>query len=271
MEIFFLFILGLVVGSFLNVVVFRIEKGESFVLGRSHCQNCDHSLAWFENLPLLSFLFLRGKCRKCALKISWQYPLVELGTAILFALSYFIFSFYDSNNFLIPLLFLGVLSFAILIFVYDSRFLLIPNSFLWGINISTALFLSAHWIWSFVPVQYFPPSPTSAFLGAVISGIFFFFLVYLSKETWMGWGDVWLGVWGGMLLGMELVQLFITGAFTFGAIVGLTLILRKKKTLKTEVPFAPYLLLSGFFFLTACYFFPSILPFLSPWLPGTIE
>ena len=85
MSIFFLFCLGLIVGSFLNVVALRLEAGTDFVRGRSACPKCHALIAWYDNLPLFSFLFLRGKCRSCKNLISWRYPLVELGTGLIYA------------------------------------------------------------------------------------------------------------------------------------------------------------------------------------------
>ena len=82
-------IIGLCVGSFLNVVVLRGFSGESIVLPPSHCPKCDHKLAWYDNIPVLSYLILRGKCRYCSEKISWQYPVVELVTGLVFAGIYF--------------------------------------------------------------------------------------------------------------------------------------------------------------------------------------
>ena len=95
MLIFYLliFIFGLFIGSFLNCVIYRLEQGESFLKGRSYCPNCKHQLAWYDLLPVLSFLFLRGRCRYCKKPISWQYPIVELFTGIVFTLPLFSYSF----------------------------------------------------------------------------------------------------------------------------------------------------------------------------------
>lgn len=273
--IFFLFFLGLLVGSFLNVVIFRIERGESFVGGRSHCLQCKHTLAWFENIPLLSFLWLKGKCRDCEVSLSWQYPLVEVITALLFTSSFFILRTYQSQEpwlqLTIASLLLLTLCFAILITVYDLRFSLIPNTFLWGLNVSTFFFLALHYFFQIPGSNFFPPEVSSSLFGALIAGGFFYLLVFISRETWMGWGDVWLGIWAGMIVGIELIQIFITLSFSLGAFVGLTFLYQKKKTLKAEIPFAPYILASGFIILFAMYSAPEFLRFLSPWLPGTIE
>lgn len=272
MILFFLLVLGLLVGSFLNVVIFRIAKNQSFVRGRSRCLSCGYQLAWYDNIPLLSFVWLVGKCRSCQVKLSWQYPLVELATALLFGGSFLVVNpTGDSWQLAAFSMLLIVLCFATLITLYDLRFSLIPDAFLWGLNLSTFAFLSCHWLSSSPFPPAFLPSPSVAFMGAVLAGAFFYLLVSLSRETWMGWGDVWLGVWGGMLTGLLLVQLFITLAFTLGAVVGLGLIFAQKKTLKTQIPFAPYILGAGLLLLAAMYQVPEVLQFLSPWLPGTIE
>jgi leader peptidase (prepilin peptidase)/N-methyltransferase len=267
-----LFIFGLLVGSFLNVVIFRMERQESFVAGRSHCSHCNHQLAWYDNIPLISYGLLRGKCRYCKTRFSWQYPAVELVTACLFAGSSFLLqNSTEPVQILAGFFLLAILSFAVLITVYDLRFSLIPNAFLWGINISTASFLLMHWLFMASAPSSLLPGVQSSLLGAFLVGGFFCILVTLSRETWMGWGDVWLGVWGGMLVGLALAQVFITLSFTLGALVGLTLMYTRGKTLKTEIPFAPYILAAGFLMVACMFLAPEILYFLSPWLPGTIE
>ncbi len=267
-----LFFFGLLVGSFLNVVIFRIERGENFITGRSRCLTCKHTLPWYDNIPLLSFLQVKGRCRYCKVPLSWQYPVVELATAILFSGCFFILKEYTGYaQFFSGLLLLTIVAFAILITVYDLRFSLIPDVFLWGLNLSTLAFMALHWLLpEKMPITLLP-SLQFSFLGAFLVGGFFFLLVVLSRETWMGWGDVWLGIWGGMLVGLFLAQVFITLSFTLGAIIGLVLMYRQKKTLKTEIPFAPYILLAGLLIFGCMYVAPETLYFLSPWLPGTID
>ena len=272
MEIFFLFLLGLLVGSFLNVVIFRMEREESFVGGRSRCLACGTELHWYDNIPLVSFLMLRGQCRFCKKRLSWQYPLVELVTGFLFASTVLIGQWYSGWLYLaVMAVLISSICFAVLITVYDLRFSLIPEVFLWGMNVSAFCYLLLHWVTGTELPGVFLPNVGSSLLGAVLAGGFFFILVFFSKETWMGWGDVWLGLWGGMLLGLPLVQVFITLSFSLGAVVGLSLIFLRKKTLKTQIPFAPYILVSGFLLLGALYEAPYVLQFLSPWLPGTIK
>jgi leader peptidase (prepilin peptidase) / N-methyltransferase len=266
-----LFLFGLLVGSFLNVVIFRIEREESYVGGRSRCLSCGHELYWYDNIPLLSFFWLRGKCRFCRASLSWQYPLVELTTGILFASCSFFIRELSVASGVILLWLLVTVAFLILITVYDLRFSLIPNSFLWSINTVAIIFLC--WNYFFTPSltqAVMLPGLESSLWGAVVIGGFFWLLVFLSRETWMGYGDVWLGFWAGMVVGIELAQFFITLAFGLGAMVGVALLYTKKKTMKAEIPFAPYILMATVLIFVAMRFYPTILAFLSPWLPATI-
>ena len=119
--IFLLF--GLIIGSFLNAVVYRLNAVES-LLERSHCPHCKKKIRWFDNIPLLSFILLSAKCRDCGEKISWQYPLVELTTGIVFALvgNYFFFSF-DSSSWLLTDYYLVIFSLLFIVFVYDLKYM----------------------------------------------------------------------------------------------------------------------------------------------------
>ena len=130
---------GLIVGSFLNCVIYRLEEGKSFLKGRSFCPDCKHTLSWRDLIPLLSFLILKGKCRYCQKKISWQYPSVELSTGILFLL---IFN-YTFPNLLATGYWLLVASFLIIIFVYDLKHYVIPDKVIYP-----AIMVSG--IWYFV-------------------------------------------------------------------------------------------------------------------------
>ena len=117
------FILGLAVGSFLNCVIYRLEKKKSFIRGRSYCPHCKKTLSWFELIPLMSFILQKAKCLKCKKKISWQYPLVELATGILFVLCIW----YFSPNFLLSTFYFLFSTFLIIIFVYDLKHYIIPD------------------------------------------------------------------------------------------------------------------------------------------------
>ncbi|HZJ41322.1 MAG TPA: prepilin peptidase, partial [Candidatus Saccharimonadales bacterium] len=140
-------LIGLIVGSFLNCLVWRLYKEET-ILGRSYCPTCSKTIAWYDNVPLISFLLLRGRCRHCKLKISWQYPLVEFFTALLFVLSFL--SVATSPNFSLLLArdwFL--ISALMIVFIYDFRWQMVPMMVVWPtIAIVTIfnLFLGFSWI-----------------------------------------------------------------------------------------------------------------------------
>lgn len=230
------FLFGLAVGSFLNCVIYRLETGGNFLKGRSFCPHCKHQLAWQDLIPIFSFFWLRGRCRYCRGKISFQYPLVELATGILFvavlrftgvAPLYFIFYFVIS-------------SFLIIIFVYDLKHYIILDKVIYpaiGISFLFRILDFEHWdffeIWNLG-------------FGVLSAPLFFLAIILVSKGRWMGLGDVKLALLMGLVLGYPniLVALFL--AFLIGAIMGIGLIILGKKTIKSEVPFGPFLVLGTF-------------------------
>ena len=225
-----IFVFGLMVGSFLNCVIYRLEVDKSFLNGRSFCPYCKHGLAWHDLIPVFSFLILKGKCRYCHKKISWQYPLVELATALLFVsiVNIFHFPFFIYH--------LIITCFLIVIFVYDLKHYIIPDKIIYSAII--LLFL-----YNLFNTKYLILNTGFSAFGA--SG--FFLLIYLiSRGQWLGFGDVKLALLMGLYLGFPniLVALFIS--FFIGAVVGLILIARGKKTLKSEVPFGPFLITGTF-------------------------
>ena len=120
----FSFVLGTICGSFLNCVIYRLEVSKSFLKGRSYCPHCKHILSWQDLIPIFSFIFLKGKCRYCQKPISWQYPLVELATGILFIWTYLS---YDRDLSMSLIFYLIFACFLIIIFVYDLKHYLIPD------------------------------------------------------------------------------------------------------------------------------------------------
>ena len=233
-------------GSFLNCVIYRLEKGKSFLKGRSFCPKCQHILSWQDLVPLLSFIVLRGKCRYCHKKISWQYPVVEIATGGLFLISYFLFL----NHFLFLVFYWVIFSLLIVIFVYDLKHYIIPDKVVLPFGILVILgrayeylfnvFLlkrdlgisavGLHWHWFF----------------ALATFIFFFLIWFFSKGRAMGFGDVKLIFPLMLILGWPfgLVGLFI--AFIGGSVVGLALIAVGKKKMSSQVPFGPFLIGGAF-------------------------
>jgi len=250
LSLFFIFLLGLGVGSFLNCVIYRLEKKESFLFGRSYCPHCKHNLGFFDLIPLLSFFILRGKCRYCQKPISWQYPLVEIFTGLLFLLIFNFqspifnqFSIFNFQHLLVTGYWLLVTCFLIIIFVYDLKHYIIPDKVIYP-----AILVSG--IWYFVSSIFFHSYTRYEILNTIYSalgaGLFFFLIVLISRGKWMGVGDIKLAFLMGLLLGFPKILVALFSAFLFGAIIGIGLIILKKKTIKSEVPFGPFLVTGTF-------------------------
>ncbi len=234
--------LGLIIGSFLNVVLFRSERDMSFVSGRSQCLSCKKIISWYDNIPLLSYLILGGQCRHCKARISWQYPLVEFTTGLLFCLTgYTFFDPLHNQAIMETVWVLGLAIFLTLIVVTDFRSMEIPLWYLIGANLLTIGYLVTQYFFFEIQTPFLDTRLVGSLIGGVVAWVFFFALVYFSKETWMGWGDVWLGLLGGLVVGFSSVLPMLTLSFALGAFYGIGLMLIQGKSLKTEVPFAPFL------------------------------
>jgi len=249
MLIFYLliFIFGLFIGSFLNCVIYRLEQGESFLKGRSYCPNCKHQLAWYDLLPVLSFLFLRGRCRYCKKPISWQYPIVELFTGIVFILPFFSYSFFkggvlgaDTSSLINYIYYLLIFCFLIIIFVYDLKHYIILDKVLLPTIVISFLYLIINSQLSIINHQ---PSIINYILSALGASALFLFIYLISKGKWLGFGDVKLVILLGLFLGWPKILLAIFLSFIIGGIIGTGLVLFSKKKLKSEVPFAPFLII----------------------------
>lgn len=238
------FILGLIIGSFLNVVVYRLRAVES-LLGRSHCPSCRKKVRWHDNVPLLSFVLLSAKCRDCGEKISWIYPAVEFSTGLVFALigSYF-FVLENPATYLTTLYYLAIFSILVVIFVYDLKYMEIPMIVLWiGVAIAVLYFLANDWRTFELAQTILSLGIFSGSLAGALAFLFFFSLAYFSKETWMGYGDAYIGLLAGLIVGWPNILWTLVFSFTIGAAFGIALIFTKKKTMKSQVPFAPFLVL----------------------------
>jgi len=249
MFIFFLFFFGLAVGSLLNAIIYRLQSGEAIIFERSHCVKCQATLKWFDLIPLLSFFWLRGRCRYCGEKISWQYPIVELATALIFIWLYawqypalFSLSLEPTAPFLLDwqfvqfIYYLLIACFLIIIFVYDLKTYLILDKVIYPAIIISFLFLS----WQAWQLQSFEFWRNGLLSGLVAAG-FFLSLVVVSKGKWMGIGDIKLALLMGFVLNWPTILWAMFLAFMVGAIVGLFLMALKKKGLKSEIPFGPFL------------------------------
>lgn len=245
MVILIFFILGLMVGSFLNVVVYRLRVAESFVVGRSHCPHCRTQISWYDNIPVLSFILLKFRCRACKEKISWQYPLVEIFTAFIFVFighSYFLLD--DFYTWIETFYYLGIASFLLVIFVYDFLYMEIPALALWpGVVFAVAFNLFFDWNSYDFSAGPLGLATYSGTLGALAAFFFFFLLVAISKERWMGMGDAYLVIFLGLIVGWPEILLALMASFSLGAIIGLALITFGKKKMESQLPFAPFLVL----------------------------
>lgn len=240
-----IFVLGLVAGSFLNVVICRLKSGEEIIKSRSHCPHCQKKLSWHELIPLVSFIIQLGKCRKCKGKISWQYPLVEFFTGLLF-LSAFIYSApagpisswqfpYTIYNLFLWIVF----CFLIVIFVYDLKHYLVADKIVYPAIIVSLVFNAYLWASSGQFAVF-----TSAIVAALIVSGIFGIIILISKGKWMGIGDVKIGILMGLILGLPPILIALFLAFLSGAIVSVILLILKKKNLKSEIPFGPFLVLA---------------------------
>jgi leader peptidase (prepilin peptidase)/N-methyltransferase len=252
-------ILGALIGSFLNVVIYRYNTGLSVATGRSQCFVCGKKLEWYELIPLFSFLFQRGRCTVCHTKISWQYPFVEIMTALLFfavayrqIALYEIFSLYP-NGFLFSVLlavyYFIIISVMVVIAVYDMRHKIIPDGMVYSfifLAIGKLLFFTYLFAW---------PLSTLGFLNLLAPFLLAFpfaFLWFISRGLWIGFGDAKLALGIGALLGLAHGISAIMIAFWIGAVYGIVLMLvhklfpaRFSENIgpSSEIPFAPFLII----------------------------
>lgn len=241
MLIIFFFILGLAIGSFLNVVILRLESGETLG-GRSRCPSCGALVHWYDNIPVLSFFLLGRACRECRAPISWLYPLVELGTAGLFAFfGSVMFQTLSVAEVIQTVWLLFLVSILVTIAVYDARNMEIPLILLIIGLVGAAA--GAFFLTIVSPIPWTDPmSPWRDMLfGGIIAGSIFYALVYFSKETWMGMGDVWLAGIVGAAVGLPALLLLFTLSFSVGAAAGVILMLAGQRGMKSQIPFAPFL------------------------------
>jgi len=229
MTLIFIFIVGLAIGSFLNVLIDRLPRGQS-IMGRSHCDHCKRNLQWYELIPIVSFIIQNGKSKCCRKKLSWQYPVVEMITGMSFLL---IFNFPASRAGGSLLISLGIVSCLIVIFVADLKYQIIPDSIQFFLLIFSILYLILHT----------PYSMLNSLFSSLVVMLPILLLYLLTRGKSMGFGDVKLAFIMGFLLGIKGGAIALYIAFITGAVYGLVLILLKKKKLKSKIAFGPFLVL----------------------------
>lgn len=263
MTLIIFFIAGLIIGSFLNVAVYRLRLVDT-VLGRSRCPHCASQIEWHDNIPLVSFILLRARCRGCKGKISWQYPLVEFLTGIVFVLvGRYFFNFLDVFSLWETGFYLIIFSLLIILLVYDWQYMEVPILIFWiilGVLVANFIFIS----WTELNMGLGPKELTivNNLIGGFIGWFFFFCLVFFSKEKWMGWGDVYIGSLAGLILGWPNILLGLLLTFTIGAGVSVILILSKKTSMKSQVPFIPFLVIGTILTIFITREFPFILNYI---------
>lgn len=258
-ELIFIFIFGTIIGSFLNAVIWRIHSSESVMRGRSKCVHCEHELSVGDLVPIISFALLKGICRYCKKHISWQYPLVEFATGLLFLLLYSVF-LQSAPDGLLTAVFLGttpgaVLEFVrlllflcilVVLFVYDARWGLLPDSvtlpaipaaFILNLFVFTAPTACEGGAF----VCFFSQPWFNMLAAALIGGGFFAFQYIISKGVWIGGGDIRLGALMGVMLGLPGVLYALFIAYIVGACVAIVLLVQRKKGMKSELAFGPFL------------------------------
>jgi prepilin signal peptidase PulO-like enzyme (type II secretory pathway) len=224
----FIFIFGLIIGSFLNCLIWRLHTEES-MWSRSYCPKCKKQIVWYDNIPIFSYIFLLGKCRHCSKKISWQYPVVEFVTGILFVIAFLVNV--ESLDYLKLVRDLLIIFVMIIIFVYDLRWYMI-------LDIVTIPAIIIFFIINII-LDF---SWLGMLLAGFVGGGFFLAQFIVSKGKWIGGGDIRLGLLMGVALGrLDLLILALMVAYFSGSIIGVGLILAGKRKWSSEVPFGVFL------------------------------
>jgi len=251
-DLIFVVILGGLWGSFANVCIYRLPKGKGVVSGRSHCPKCKKEIVWQDNIPIISYLILKGKCRKCKRKISSQYPMVEMINILLFLIIYFLFGISLTTILLMIL----SLSFLITFFI-DLKHFIIPNSLTFSMMI-------LGFIKSFDPnLNSIFPNYINSLIGGLFGyGIIFsiiFFYKQIRKKEGMGLGDAKLlaviGFWFGWIA-IPFV-LFLSSIFALVSVI--PDLIKKNKKMTSQIPFGPYIILATIFYLVFRNNFISII------------
>jgi leader peptidase (prepilin peptidase)/N-methyltransferase len=233
-------VVGLCLGSFVNALVWRLREEISIAHGRSMCPHCRHELAAKDLVPVLSWLALGGKCRYCGQPISAQYPLVEAGTAALFAASYIWWpAVINGSQTAIFVLWLGLLTGLIALAVYDLRWLLLPNRLVYPL----AVIASAQALIAILAADQPMTALLNVVLAVIVGGGIFYVLFQVSKGKWIGGGDVKLGALLGLIVATPgHAVLFIFFGSVLGSLVSLPLLTKGRLKRTSVIPFGPFLI-----------------------------
>ena len=244
-----LFIIGLSLGSFAGVVVARQGKlwgGKT----RSSCDHCQNKLAWFDNLPVFSFLWLRGRCRSCRQKISRQYPVMEMVFGVIFVIvawrDGFLAGLTNSQTLLNTIFHLTIAFILLTIAWWDWRKMIIPDGLVFGGWLLAFCFDVYRYLISPLPLFSWSAPLFGSFLGAVLAAGFLYLLFAWSNGRWLGGGDVKLAFLLGFLVGWRKVYWLLSGAYILGAIWAIFLLFTGRASRKSKMPFGPFLVAAYF-------------------------
>lgn len=238
------FYFGTAIGSFLNVVILRLPKQQSLT-GRSHCPHCGRTLSFWELFPLLSFLFLAGRCANCRKKISVRYFAIEFITGLLFLGSVFMFRPATLASWIHLIQVLFFVSISVCIFVIDFEHYLILDAITFP---SAVVLFIGNAAWDLSRHQQllsFHSATVLGLVGALAVGLPFFLVWYISRGRWLGFGDVKLLVLLGLALLWPVVAIAVLLAIFLGGVVSMFLLASRKKTLKSQIPFGTFLAVAG--------------------------
>lgn len=241
LQVLLFFVLGAIAGSFVAAWVWRTKHRISIAKGRSRCPNCRLDIRWYDNIPIASYLLLKGRCRDCHKPISAQYPVVEFATGVLFAMLYLYFVPNSAMSWVNLLLWCIGSIFLIAAFVYDLKYMQLPDKFsLPTIGIATVL-LTIVWATQGWPSVWPRLVATFVFTGIYLA------LWFFSKGKALGGGDVRLAIILGLLLPVSQLLVAVFVAYLAGALTGVVLIVIKHMKRTTKVPLAPFLI-GGLYF-----------------------
>ncbi|AJA47568.1 type IV leader peptidase family protein [Clostridium pasteurianum DSM 525 = ATCC 6013] len=226
----YIVILGLLLGSFFNVCIYRIPRGESIVFPGSHCTNCNNKIKGYDLIPVISYIFLKGKCRYCGEKISLRYPAVELITAAIFYLIYLKYGLMFLTVKYIVLASLLIVIGMIDLDTTDVYFSTTITGVIFGIGFIIASYFFNLGIGEFI-------------IGGIAAGGFIAVIILITRG--MGWGDAEICLVCGLFLGFKLSIVMLFLSFIIGGIVGIGLILSKIKNRKDYIPFGPFIAVSS--------------------------
>jgi leader peptidase (prepilin peptidase)/N-methyltransferase len=234
-------ILGIILGSFINAWVWRIENDLSVAKGRSMCPHCKHKLAWYDLVPVLSYVALKGKCRYCKAKISRQYPIIELTTGLLFMSTYILLSPASIQGWVQLGIILLISILLVAAYIYDAKHMELPEIFMLPAIALGVVYIGLNIIWQGYTAMIPQSIAIAVFVLAYVA------LWYFSKGQWLGAGDIRLAAIMALVLTPKQLLVGVFAAYLIGSIYGVSIIIKSKKKRGVKVPFGPFLII-GFYF-----------------------